>query len=62
MNQNEYELRWTNSDLYEFVWYYTERRVATGGSLAFTACVGELMQNIIWINMNYVELIRIDMS
>ena len=59
---NEYELRWISYDLYDFIWYYTERRVATGGSLAFTACVCELMQNITWINMNYVEIIRIDMN
>jgi hypothetical protein len=60
--QNEYELRWTISDLYEFIWYNTECRVATGGSLAFTACVCELIQNITWINMNYLELIRMNMS
>jgi hypothetical protein len=62
MNQNEYELRWISYDLYEFVWYNTEQRVATGGSLAFTACVCELIQNITWINMNYLEPSRINMS
>ena len=54
--------RWIGSDLYEFVWYYAERRVATGGSLAFTACVCELLQNMTWINMNYLESSRINMS
>jgi hypothetical protein len=56
INQNEYELRWISYDLYKFIWYYAERRVATGGSLAFTArvcvCVCELIQNITQINMN----------
>jgi len=52
LNQNEYEFRWISYNLYEFVWYYTERRVATGGSFAFTACVCELIQNVTWINMN----------
>ena len=36
-NMNEYELRWINYGLYEFVWYYREQRVTTGGRLAFTA-------------------------
>ena len=36
-------------DLPEFVWYYTERRVATRGSLAYTAWVCELLQNINYI-------------
>ena len=36
-------------DLSEFVWYYTERRVATRGSLAYTAWVCELLQNINYI-------------
>ena len=48
--------------IYECVWYYTERQVTTGGSLAFTARVCELMQNITWINMNYLELIRMNVS
>ena len=58
IKQNEYEVRWINSDLYEFIWYYAERRVATGGSLAFTAWVCELIQNITWINMNYLESVK----
>jgi hypothetical protein len=62
IKQNSYELRWINYDLYEFIWYNTERRVATGGSLALTAWVCELIQNITWINMNYLELIRMNMS
>jgi len=55
-------IRLISYDLYKFVWYYTERRVATGGSLAFTACVCDLIQNITYINMNYVclKLIKID--
>ena len=43
---------WINYNLYEFVWCYTERRVATGGSLAFTACVCESIQNIACIMYN----------
>ena len=40
IHQNEYELRWIISyDLYEFVWYYAEQRVATRNSLAFTVYV-----------------------
>ena len=33
-----------------------------GGSIAFTACVCDLIQNITYINMNYVclKLIKID--
>jgi hypothetical protein len=59
-NQNSYELRWISSDLYEFVWYYTKRRVATGGSLAFTAPVCESIQNITWTNMDYLEFMRMN--
>jgi len=62
IKQNSYELAWINSDLHEFVRNFTERRVATGGSLALTACVCELIQNITWINMNHLEFIRINMS
>ena len=66
IHQNLYKLRWINSDLYEFVWYDTERRVATGGSLAFTAwacvCVCEFIRNVTWINMNHLGSSRMNMS
>ena len=44
MNMSYDELVTIYTNLYDII--LTERRVATGGSLAFTACVCELIQNI----------------
>jgi hypothetical protein len=57
IKQNRYEFLKMNQlyDLYKFIWYYTERRVTMGGSLAFTVWVCELTQNMTWINMTDLE-------